>query len=104
MELQNHFENIRQIIRQGRAKALQAAYTEQLKVYWSIGAYVHQKLDAASWGVKVVDTLANWLKENEPGLKGFDKRTIYRMLKINHLKLWDWQSHNWQKCLLFWAN
>ena len=32
MELQNHFENIRQIIRQGQVKALQAAYTEQLKV------------------------------------------------------------------------
>ncbi len=79
MELQNHFENIRQIIRQGRAKALQAAYTEQLKVYWNIGAYVHQKLDEASWGGKVVDSLANWLKENEPGLKGFDKRTLYRM-------------------------
>ncbi len=79
MELYNHFENIRQIIRRGRAKALQAAYTEQLKVYWNVGAYVHQKLDAASWGIKVVDTLANWLKENEPGLKGFDKRTLYRM-------------------------
>jgi hypothetical protein len=79
MELNSHFENTRQIIRQGRAKALQTAYTEQLKVYWNIGAYVHQKLDAASWGVKVVDTLANWLKENEPGLKGFDRRTLYRM-------------------------
>ncbi|OJW01346.1 MAG: hypothetical protein BGO52_07330 [Sphingobacteriales bacterium 44-61] len=79
MELKNHFENIRLIIRQGRAKALQAAYTEQLKVYWNIGAYVHQKLDASNWGVKVVDTLASWLKENEPGLKGFDRRELYRM-------------------------
>lgn len=58
---------------------MQAAYTEQLKVYWNIGAYVHQKLDAANWGVKVVDTLANWLKENEPSLKGFDRRELYRM-------------------------
>lgn len=79
MELHNHFENIRQIIRQGRAKALQAANVEQLKVYWNIGAYVHQKLDASSWGVKVVDTLANWLKENEPALRGFDRRRLYRM-------------------------
>lgn len=79
MELYHHFENIREIIRQGQAKALQAAYTEQLKVYWNVGAYVYQKLDAASWGVKVVDTFASWLKENEPGLKGFDRRTLYRM-------------------------
>ena len=31
----------------------------------------HQKPDTASWGAKVVDTLAIWLKENESGLKGF---------------------------------
>lgn len=91
MELKNHFENIRQIIREGRAKALQAAYTEQLKVYWNVGAYVHQKLDAASWGVKVVDTLANWLKENEPGLKGFDKRTLYRMQEF----YLTWHNVDW---------
>lgn len=90
-ELKNHFENIRQLIRQGRAKALQAAYAEQLKVYWNVGAYVHQKLDAANWGVKVVDTLANWLKENEPGLKGFDRRTLYRMQDF----YLTWHSVDW---------
>lgn len=79
MELYNHFENIRQIIGRGQAKALQAAYAEQLNVYWNVGAYVYQKLDATNWGAKVVDSLAIWLKEKEPGLKGFDKRAIYRM-------------------------
>ena len=91
MELQNHFENIRQIIRQGQAKALQAAYTEQLKVYWNVGAYVYQKLDAADWGAKVVDTLATWLKENEPTLKGFDRRTLYRMQEF----YLTWHSLDW---------
>ena len=91
MELQNHFENIRQIIRRGRIKGLQAAYAEQLKVYWNIGSYVHQKLDAASWGAKVVDTLANWLKENEPGLKGFDRRTLYRMQEFYLI----WYNVDW---------
>ncbi|MEP7376804.1 MAG: PDDEXK nuclease domain-containing protein [Chitinophagaceae bacterium] len=92
MELQNHFENIRQIIRQGQVKALQAAYTEQLKVYWNVGAYVNQKLDAADWGAKVVDTLATWLKENEPTLKGFDRRTLYRMQEF----YLTWYSVDWK--------
>lgn len=34
MELLQHFEEIRQLIRKGRNKALQLAYVEQLKVYW----------------------------------------------------------------------
>ena len=38
-----------------------------------------------------MDTLANWLKENEPGLKGFDKRTLYRMQEF----YLTWHNVDW---------
>jgi predicted nuclease of restriction endonuclease-like (RecB) superfamily len=79
MELLQHFEEIRQLIRKGRNKALQLAYAEQMKVYWQVGAYVNEQLSVARWGEKVVARLAAWLTEKEPGLKGFDRRNLYRM-------------------------
>jgi predicted nuclease of restriction endonuclease-like (RecB) superfamily len=56
-----------------------------------VGAYVYQKLDAADWGAKVVNTLAKWLMENEPGLKGFDRRSLYRMQEF----YLTWQNVDW---------
>jgi predicted nuclease of restriction endonuclease-like (RecB) superfamily len=79
MELQQHFEEVRGLIRTGQSRALKAAYTEQLSVYWQVGAYLHHRLQNAEWGEKTVEQLANWLKEKEPTLKGFGRRSLYRM-------------------------
>jgi predicted nuclease of restriction endonuclease-like (RecB) superfamily len=92
MELQQHFEQVRRLIRQGQGKALQAAYTVQLSVYWQVGAYVYHRLEAGEWGDKVVDQLAAWLKEKEPALKAFDRRSLYRMKEFYltwHKLDWD---------------
>lgn len=93
MELQEHFEQVRQLIRRGRATALQAAYAEQLKVYWQVGAYVYHRLQAATWGEQVVNQLAGWLKEKEPTLKGFDRRSLYRMREFYMTwNILDWDA------------
>jgi len=93
MDLQQHFEHVRQLIRRGRSNALQAAYTEQLNAYWQVGAYIYYRLQNAEWGEKTVEHLAAWLKENEPTLKGFDRRSIYRMKEF--FQTWhelDWKA------------
>lgn len=95
MELQKHFERIRIIIAEGRAKALQAAYKEQLRVYWQVGAYIAERLKSAEWGDKIVAQFSSWLKLQEPTLKGFDRRSIYRMQEFYI----TWASVNWQDLL-----
>lgn len=92
MKLQEHFEQIRQLIRRGQGVALQVAYTEQLKVYWHVGAYVYYRVQADQWGEKTVEQLANWLTEKDPALKGFSKRSLYRMQEfylVWHEVDWD---------------
>lgn len=93
MELQQHFEEVRQLITQGQTQALRAAYTTQLSVYWQVGAYLHHRLQVAEYGEKVVEQLAVWLQNNEPTLKGFDRRSIYRMKEF-YLTWYglDWNS------------
>ncbi len=73
------FGPILQFIRQNRQKALAATNYYMLQVYWQIGGYIHHKLAAGSWGEKVVDKLASWLKDQEPGIKGFERTRLYRM-------------------------
>jgi predicted nuclease of restriction endonuclease-like (RecB) superfamily len=46
---------------------------------WQVGAYLSTRLTTAAYGDRIVNQLAQWLQMEEPGLKGFDKRTLYRM-------------------------
>ena len=91
MELGQHFEQVRELIRAGQRKALRAAYTEQLMVYWEVGAYVHYRLETGEWGEKTVDLLADWLRKKEPTLKGFDRSSLYRMKEF----YFTWYDLDW---------
>jgi hypothetical protein len=93
MGLQQHFEQVRQLIRRGQGRALQAAYAGQLTLYWQVGAYVYYRLQHSEWGDKTIEELAIWLKEQEPTLKGFDRRSLYRMKEF--FQTWhelDWKA------------
>jgi len=73
------FENIKNIIRQGQYRALQAANYYLLQVYWQVGGYISNQLTNKTWGDKIIDNLAEWLKADDASLKGFDRRSLYRM-------------------------
>ncbi|MBK8565475.1 MAG: hypothetical protein IPN76_19535 [Saprospiraceae bacterium] len=79
MELQQHFQNIRQLIRQAKSDAWEAVNTSFVSVRWQIGGYLSLKLNEANYGAKVVDSLAVWLRQQDPELQGFDRRSLYRM-------------------------
>jgi predicted nuclease of restriction endonuclease-like (RecB) superfamily len=82
-----HFQQIKQLIAHGRGKALQAANTYSLLTYWNIGAYLNEQLSEKTFGKKVVVQLADWLLQQEPTLKGYDRRNLYRMR--NFYDTWD---------------
>lgn len=73
------FELIHQIINSGRERALFSANYHFLQVYWNIGGFISIQLEQKKWGDKVVESLADWLKIQDPTLKGFDRRSLYRM-------------------------
>ncbi|MBZ4190573.1 PDDEXK nuclease domain-containing protein [Niabella beijingensis] len=80
--MNNRFTDIIQIITQSRANAIKAVNTELINLYWTVGAYIKQKLSVAEWGDKTVDELADFIKKNNPDLKGFNRRGIYRMIQF----------------------
>ena len=82
MKLVHKFAEINNLIADAKVKAFAAVNKELVQLYFTVGKYVSNKLKSASWGDAVVAQLAHYLKEQDPSLKGFDKRGISRMVQF----------------------
>lgn len=80
--MDNRFSDIINLIQQTRSNAIRAVNIELINLYWNVGAYIKQKLSVADWGDKTVDELALFIQRNNPELKGFNRRGIYRMIQF----------------------
>lgn len=81
-KVQSQFEELKAIIITHKNKAYQAVNTELITTHWEVGKYVSEKIERSEWGAGVVDQLVVYLKKEQPNLKGFDRRAIYRMINF----------------------
>lgn len=77
--MDNRFTNIIQLIKQSRTNAIRAVNAELIDLYWKIGEYVSEKIGNSEWGDSVVRELAKHIQQNEPEIKGFSDKNIWRM-------------------------
>lgn len=77
--VETSFAEVVGLIQSARQRAYQAANTELVDLYWQVGKYISNKLEAAEWGEGVVDQLARHLARTLPGLRGFSRRNLFRM-------------------------
>lgn len=76
------FANILSIIQDYRSKAVQTINHASVMTAWHVGAYVSNKIKKAQWGSKVVQQLAEYIHTQDPTLKGWSRRTIYKMVQF----------------------
>ena len=76
------FSILHEAIRQARYNALKSVNAELVNLYWQVGAFVSKQLALSQWGDKTVQQLSDFLHNQDPALKGFDKRSIYRMIEF----------------------
>jgi predicted nuclease of restriction endonuclease-like (RecB) superfamily len=76
---QQQFSEIVLMIRQTQYNAMKTVNKEMIDLYWNIGQYITTQLETARWGESVVKELANYLSQNEPDLKGFSDKNLWRM-------------------------
>jgi predicted nuclease of restriction endonuclease-like (RecB) superfamily len=81
-EYAQDFAQIIQIIEQNRSQAIQVINHASVLTAWQVGAYVSDKIKNAAWGSKVVQQLAEYIHTQNPTLKGWSKRTIYKMVQF----------------------
>lgn len=74
--LETQFADIVTLIKDARSRALKTVNSELINLYWNIGAYIHNN---AEWGQSVVKQLAEFLSKQEPNLKGFSDKNLWRM-------------------------
>ena len=80
--MDKQFSDIVALIQQSRSTAIKAVNIELTNLYWNIGAYIKQKLSVSEWGDKTVDELSSFIQKNNPELKGFNRRGLYRMIQF----------------------
>ncbi len=77
--MHNRFDHIIQLIHQSRASAIKSVNAELINLYWKIGEYISNKIEQSEWGDSVVKELSNYIQKNQPELKGFSDKNIWRM-------------------------
>ena len=75
----NNFSDIISIIESARQRAIKAVNAELINMYWEVGQYLSSLVSDSSFGDKVIDEVAAYIAENNPTLKGFNRRGLYRM-------------------------
>lgn len=77
--MDKRFSDIILLIKQSRIKALKTVNAELINLYWAIGENISKKLRNSEWGQSVVKELAKYIQQNEPGIKGFSDKNLWRM-------------------------
>lgn len=67
------------LIEQARHDALKSVNAELIKLYWNVGEYLSTESIESNWGDSFIDETAKYIKGNCPGIKGFNRRGLYRM-------------------------
>ena len=79
------FDEVIQIIQTSHDRALKAVNAEMIRMYWSVGKYLSELCATASFGDKVIDEVAAYIAQHNPGVKGFNRRGLYRMKQFYEL-------------------
>ena len=81
---QSLIQDLRKIIDQARSHVAATANYELTMMYWHIGERINREVlgnQRAEYGKQIVSTVATQLQE-EYGKKGFEERTIRRMMQF----------------------
>lgn len=73
------FREVTSLIEAARQKAFHAVNTALIDLYWHVGETISRKIKSAEWGDGVVDQLAAYIAQSQPGLRGFTRRNLFRM-------------------------
>jgi predicted nuclease of restriction endonuclease-like (RecB) superfamily len=76
------FQQVHGIISLHRTRALQTVNNENLLTAWEVGAYVSVRLKNSAWGSKTVMQLSEYLRSQDPTLRGYSRRNIYNMVSL----------------------
>jgi predicted nuclease of restriction endonuclease-like (RecB) superfamily len=73
------FGDVVTLIREARQRMSRSANAAVIDLYWRIGQYLHQRIEADGWAKGTVEQLAAYIARREPGRRGFSAQNLWRM-------------------------
>jgi len=73
------------IIENSRKNALKKVNEELIRMYWLVGEYLSRESESTEFGDAYVDSVAKKIQNAFPGIKGFNRRGLYRMKQFFEL-------------------
>ena len=73
------------IIETSRNNALRKVNEELIHMYWLVGEYLSVESNNAAFGDKYIDAISKEIQEMFPGIRGFNRRGLYRMKQFYEL-------------------
>lgn len=76
------FKAVYGIIASHRDRVVQQVNGETVIMVWEVGGYVSSKLKTSVWGSGVVRQLSEYIHTQDPTVRGWSYRTIYKMVQF----------------------
>ena len=76
---QKEFFDVLKHIQQSRQNVFSHINTALIDLYWHIGQIISHKVSTQAWGKGVVGDLAAYIAQQDPELKGFSDKNLWRM-------------------------
>ena len=78
-EIKRTFTKVVAIIEGAKKNAYQKVNEELINMYWHVGQFISEEAKTASYGDSFIDELSRYIQDAFPGIKGFNRRGLYRM-------------------------
>ena len=78
-EMDHTFSEITQIIEEARNNAYRKVNEELILMYRRVGQFLSENLKESRYGDRYIDSLSSYIQNQFPGIKGFNRRGLYRM-------------------------
>lgn len=78
-EIKKSFLPIASIISNARDNAYKKVNEELINMYWNVGKFLSDESKGKEYGDLYIDSVANFIQGEFPGIKGFNRRGLYRM-------------------------
>ena len=73
------FAEVADLIQAARASALRTVNTALIDLYWKVGELISRRIASDGWGKATITTLAAFIRQRQPGLRGFSAQNLWRM-------------------------
>jgi len=77
------FSEILDQIQQSRQKVFSQVNTALIDLYWHVGQFISNRVNSQAWGKAVVKELALYIARQDPELKGFSDKNLWRMKQFH---------------------